>query len=187
LIYTKFVTLSQSIRPLVAELEHRSSINPDELRATLSECHSAYISTRQGLLGARVSDEVGRLDPRNSDLVDLVRQLMSPMTRLTIRHVQDAAISSRLAWTNSTCTNISSFLVNHNYSTSPSPHEYHSTDWQWLPGITLRPPVRPSPTSNPTRTIPGNTLWCLYRPTSLDGPRRIPRRRRRRRYNHPLS
>jgi hypothetical protein len=79
LLYNKFVTLSQSVRPLVAELEHRASVNPDELRALLSECHSAYISTRQSLLGARVSDEVGRLDPRGSDLVDLVRTTISQM------------------------------------------------------------------------------------------------------------
>ena len=92
LIYTKFVTLSQSIRPLVAELEHRSSINPDELRALLSECHSAYISTRQSLLGARVSNEVGRLDPRNSDLVDLVCAFTLLTTKLTSRLELDAAI-----------------------------------------------------------------------------------------------
>jgi len=77
LLYNKFVTLSHAVRPLMAELEHRSSVNPDELRALLTECHSAYISTRHGLLGAKVSDEVGRLDPRNSDLVDLVRILLS--------------------------------------------------------------------------------------------------------------
>lgn len=72
LIYTKFVTLSASVRPLIAELEHRSSSNPNELHSLLAECHSAYLSTRAGLLGARVSDEVGKLDPRGCDLVDLV-------------------------------------------------------------------------------------------------------------------
>jgi len=76
LLYNKFVTLSHAVRPLMAELEHRSSVNPDELRALLTECHSAYISTRHSLLGAKVSDEVGRLDPRNSDLVDLVHILL---------------------------------------------------------------------------------------------------------------
>jgi hypothetical protein len=73
LLYNKFVTLSHAVRPLMVELEHRSSVNPEELRALLSECHSAYISTRHSLLGAKVSDEVGRLDPRGSGLVDLVR------------------------------------------------------------------------------------------------------------------
>jgi hypothetical protein len=116
LIYTKFVTLSQSVRPLVAELEHRSSVNPDELRALLTECHSAYISTRQSLLGARVSDEVGRLDPRNSDLVDLV--CFPLVAGLTVRPEPDAATSSKHAWTNSTCTSISFSLASPSYSTS---------------------------------------------------------------------
>lgn len=56
----------------MAELEDRSAANPDELRALLTECHTSYIATRQSLLGARVSNEVGRMNPRGSDLVDLV-------------------------------------------------------------------------------------------------------------------
>lgn len=46
--------------------------NPNELHSLLAECHTAYLSTRTGLLGSRVADEVGKLDPRGSDLVDLV-------------------------------------------------------------------------------------------------------------------
>lgn len=64
--------MSTAIRPLIAELEHRSASNPKELHSLLAECHNAYLSTRSSLLGARVSDEVGKLDPRGSDLVDLV-------------------------------------------------------------------------------------------------------------------
>jgi hypothetical protein len=72
LIYTKFATLSHAIRPLIAELEQRVRSNPDELASLLGECHSAWVGTRQSLIGARVGEEVGRLDPVGSDLVDLV-------------------------------------------------------------------------------------------------------------------
>jgi hypothetical protein len=65
-----------STRPLIAELERRSASNPNELLSLLSECHTAYLSTRTALLGARVSDEVAKLDPRGSDLVDLVSQVV---------------------------------------------------------------------------------------------------------------
>lgn len=73
-MYNKFVTLSTSVRPLIAELEHRVTINPNELHSLLSECHTAYLGTRSSLMAARVSEEVAKLDPRGSDLVDLVRR-----------------------------------------------------------------------------------------------------------------
>lgn len=81
LIYTKFAALSIALRPLLAELEHRVKITPNELSALLNECHTAWLSTRQQLMGGRVSDEVGRMDPSVSDLVDLVsrwRTCVSP-------------------------------------------------------------------------------------------------------------
>ncbi|WWC90718.1 uncharacterized protein L201_005655 [Kwoniella dendrophila CBS 6074] len=73
LLYTKFVSLSQPLRPLLAELEIRVSTNPDELTPLLTECHSAWITTRQSLMGSRVMSEVAGLDPNGSDLVDLTR------------------------------------------------------------------------------------------------------------------
>ncbi|WWC71562.1 uncharacterized protein I206_105520 [Kwoniella pini CBS 10737] len=73
LLYTKFVSLSQPIRPLLAELEARVSSNPDEMAPLLSECHTAWITTRQSLMGGRVMSEVGAMDPNRSDLVDLTR------------------------------------------------------------------------------------------------------------------
>ncbi|WRT68392.1 uncharacterized protein IL334_005368 [Kwoniella shivajii] len=73
LLYTKFISLSQPLRPLLAELEARVSSNPDELTPLLSECHSAWITTRQSLMGGRVMREVGGMDPNASDLVDLTR------------------------------------------------------------------------------------------------------------------
>jgi hypothetical protein len=114
LLYNKFVTLSHAVRPLMAELEHRSSVNPEELRALLSECHSAYISTRHSLLGAKVSDEVGRLDPRGSDLVDLVCAPVYP--GLTFRQELGAATSNKPVWTSSTYTSTFSSRANLNSS-----------------------------------------------------------------------
>ncbi|ORX38511.1 Sec34-like family-domain-containing protein [Kockovaella imperatae] len=73
LIYTKFTSLSPSLRPLVAELEYRASLNPDELNSLLAECHSAWVSARQSLVGPRVAQEIGRMDPDGYDLVDLTR------------------------------------------------------------------------------------------------------------------
>ncbi|KAK6910494.1 hypothetical protein I203_104526 [Kwoniella mangroviensis CBS 8507] len=73
LLYTKFISLSQPLRPLLAELEARVSTNPDELTPLLSECHSAWITTRQSLMGGRVLNEVMGMDPNGSDLVDLTR------------------------------------------------------------------------------------------------------------------
>lgn len=73
MLYTKFNSLAASTRPLLAELEVRSTANPDELASLLAECHSAWLSTRQSLLGARVSEEVSRLDPTKAELVDLTR------------------------------------------------------------------------------------------------------------------
>ncbi|WWC63290.1 uncharacterized protein I303_105890 [Kwoniella dejecticola CBS 10117] len=73
LLYTKFVSLSQSLRPLLAELEARVSSSPDELTPLLSECHAAWITTRQSLMGGRVMGEVSGMDPNGSDLVDLTR------------------------------------------------------------------------------------------------------------------
>lgn len=75
LIYNKFTSLSTSLRPLIAELEHRVSLNPNELTSLLSECHSAWVSTRQTLMGVRVSAEIGRMDPDGYDLVDLVSRV----------------------------------------------------------------------------------------------------------------
>ncbi|WVR00004.1 hypothetical protein IAU59_007146 [Kwoniella sp. CBS 9459] len=73
LLYTKFISLSGPVRPLIAELEARVSHNPDELTPLLTECHTAWMQTRQSLLGGRVAEEVAGMDPLGSDLVDLTR------------------------------------------------------------------------------------------------------------------
>ncbi|KAK1927132.1 Sec34-like family-domain-containing protein [Papiliotrema laurentii] len=73
LIYTKFASLASSLRPLIAELENRVKISPNELSSLLAECHSVWVATRQSLIGGRVTDEVARMNPHSSDLVDLTR------------------------------------------------------------------------------------------------------------------
>ncbi|WVR07593.1 hypothetical protein IAU60_004635 [Kwoniella sp. DSM 27419] len=73
LLYTKFISLSGPVRPLLAELESRVSSNSDEVTPLLAECHLAWVQTRQSLMGGRVADEVAGMNPARSDLVDLTR------------------------------------------------------------------------------------------------------------------
>lgn len=73
LLYNRFSSLSTSLRPLLAELEQRSKSNKDELPQILADCHTAYVSVRQALMGPRVAEEIARLDPMHSELVDLTR------------------------------------------------------------------------------------------------------------------
>ncbi|KAL7422762.1 Golgi transport complex subunit 3 [Cryptotrichosporon argae] len=73
LLYNRFSTLSSSLRPLIAELEQRTRVNKDELPQILADCHAAWVQARQTLVGPRVAQEVGRMNPGRSDLVDLTR------------------------------------------------------------------------------------------------------------------
>lgn len=72
LLFPKFSSLSTSLRPLILELESRTTRANDELAPLLAECHSAWISSRLGLMSPKVAEEVGRLDPTKGELVDLV-------------------------------------------------------------------------------------------------------------------
>ena len=63
--------MSTFLRPLLAELERRVRSTPEDLSSLLNECHNAWMSTRLALMSGRVNEEVGRMDPANSDLVDL--------------------------------------------------------------------------------------------------------------------
>lgn len=56
------------------------STSPDDLASLLAECHSAWMTARQSLMGARVGNEVSRMDPGRSDLVDLVSDAVSNTT-----------------------------------------------------------------------------------------------------------
>lgn len=73
LLYNRFSSLSSSLRPLLAELEQRIGASKDELPQILADCHTAYVSVRQALMGPRVAEEIARLDPMHSELVDLTR------------------------------------------------------------------------------------------------------------------
>ncbi|OCF37934.1 hypothetical protein I316_00158 [Kwoniella heveanensis BCC8398] len=88
LLYTKFISLSGPVRPLLAELEARVSHNPDELTPLLAECHTAWVQTRQSLLGGRVAEEVAGMDPLGSDLVDLTRSGCSYLKQTCVDEFQ---------------------------------------------------------------------------------------------------
>ncbi|GJJ06414.1 hypothetical protein Clacol_000605 [Clathrus columnatus] len=68
--------ISDKIAPLLAELERRAEKYSGELGSLLVECHSAYFSSRKSLLFPRVTGDIKGLEPKNSDLVELVK-LMS--------------------------------------------------------------------------------------------------------------
>ncbi|KAJ7223524.1 Sec34-like family-domain-containing protein, partial [Mycena pura] len=73
LLYTRFQSVSSQLSPLLGELERRAQAHPAELAALLTECHSAYFSTRKGLLVGRLTEEIKGLDPTRTELVELTR------------------------------------------------------------------------------------------------------------------
>lgn len=72
LLYSKFVTASYQVAPLLAELERRVASHPDDLASLLSECHTAYLAARKSILVGRLVEEIKGLDPAKSELVELV-------------------------------------------------------------------------------------------------------------------
>jgi len=72
LLYTRFRSVSNQLAPLLGELERRAVAHPDELSALLSECQTAYFSTRKSLLVNRLAEEIRGLDPARTELVELV-------------------------------------------------------------------------------------------------------------------
>ena len=96
LLYTRFITVSGQVSPLLGEIERRARTHPDELGALLSECHAAYFSARKNLLVSRLTERIRGLDPTRTELVELVRAF-SILTmngyeprRCIFRHVLDA-------------------------------------------------------------------------------------------------
>ncbi|KAH7911024.1 Sec34-like family-domain-containing protein [Hygrophoropsis aurantiaca] len=71
LLYTRFRSVTTQLAPLLGELERRAEAHPEELSALLSECHTAYISARKGLLVGRLMEEIRGLDPSHTELVEL--------------------------------------------------------------------------------------------------------------------
>ena len=75
LLYTRFMSVSSQLAPLLGEFERRVQTHPDELSALLTECHSAYFAARKSLLVNRLIDEIKGLDPTRTELVELVSGL----------------------------------------------------------------------------------------------------------------
>lgn len=73
LVFPKFAALAETCRPLLAQLEDRAARNSSELGPFLTECHTAWIGARAGIIAPRVAEEVKRLDPAVGDVIDLVR------------------------------------------------------------------------------------------------------------------
>ncbi|KAF9012256.1 Sec34-domain-containing protein [Hymenopellis radicata] len=73
LLYTRFKSVSPQLSPLLRELERRASTHHEELASLLSECHTAYLSTRKSLLVGRLMQEIKGLDPTRTELVALTR------------------------------------------------------------------------------------------------------------------
>lgn len=84
LLYTRFKTVSAQLAPLLGELERRGQVHPDDLSALLTECHTAYFSSRKALLIGRLMEEIKGLDPTRTELVELVGRFhrfdASPLT-----------------------------------------------------------------------------------------------------------
>lgn len=180
LLYTKFASLSAGLRPLLAELEHRVRTTPNELSALLGECHSAWVSTRQALLGNRVNNEVARMEPMTSDLVDLVRAIeASAKTCADVRRDLGAAISSRPAWMSLRCTRCSFCPESRSSSELLPAVPTAVADSKRVPGRLVRQPVRPYSPSNPTRAVTRNALRRLHSPAGAHGAGCQPGRRSR--------
>jgi len=73
LLYSKFRSVSSSLAPLLAELEHRALSHPEELSALLGECHASYFAARKALVVGTLVEEIRLLEPVKSDLVELTR------------------------------------------------------------------------------------------------------------------
>jgi len=72
LLYTRFMSVSSQLAPLLSEFERRAQTHPDELSALLAECHTAYFAARKSLLVNRLINEIRGLDPTRTELVELV-------------------------------------------------------------------------------------------------------------------
>ncbi|KIY73271.1 Sec34-domain-containing protein [Cylindrobasidium torrendii FP15055 ss-10] len=84
LLYTRFRSVAPQLGPLLRELERRAVSHPDELMALLSECHTAYLSTRKSLLINRLMEEIKGLDPTHTELVELTRAGCSYLKQLCL-------------------------------------------------------------------------------------------------------
>ena len=80
LLYTRFMSVSSQVAPLLGEFERRAQTHPDELSVLLAECHAAYFAARKNLLVNRLISEIKGLDPTRTELVELVSVQFEPHT-----------------------------------------------------------------------------------------------------------
>lgn len=73
LLYTKFSNTSETLRILIFELEKRGRLEPDEYGSLLQECYATWFASRTSLLSAPLAEEVRRMDPGSTELIQLVR------------------------------------------------------------------------------------------------------------------
>ncbi|WAR61211.1 hypothetical protein PtB15_13B463 [Puccinia triticina] len=72
LLYGKFRTLSEEMRPLISQVEKRYLFDRDEYGALLSEFFSTWVSTRSQLLHARIKIEINRIQITHQQVPDLI-------------------------------------------------------------------------------------------------------------------
>ncbi|KAF8578039.1 cis-golgi transport vesicle tethering complex subunit [Ramaria rubella] len=84
LLYSKFITTSYQVAPLLAELERRAAVHPDDIASLLTECHTAYLTARKNLLVGRLVEDIKGLDPTKSELVELTRAGCSYLKQLCL-------------------------------------------------------------------------------------------------------
>ncbi|KAI0074424.1 Sec34-domain-containing protein [Panus rudis PR-1116 ss-1] len=82
LLYTRFMSVSSQLAPLLGELERRAASHPEELSSLLSECHTAYFAARRSLLVPKLVEEIKGLDPAHTELVELTRAGCSYLKQL---------------------------------------------------------------------------------------------------------
>ena len=81
LLYTRFMSVSSQLAPLLSKFERRAQTHTDELSALLAECHTAYFTARKSLLVNQLINEIKGLDPTRTELVELVSV---PLERYTL-------------------------------------------------------------------------------------------------------
>ncbi|EFP83929.1 uncharacterized protein PGTG_09642 [Puccinia graminis f. sp. tritici CRL 75-36-700-3] len=72
LLYAKFQTLSEELRPLISQVEKRYLFDQDEYGALLSEFFSTWVSVRSQLLHARIKIEISRIQITHQQVPDLI-------------------------------------------------------------------------------------------------------------------